>query len=109
METQEKYNLGNEKQEDYNKFTGRKLCQCQWDLYDPCICDFNPKDFGTIDGSFNGTIYRSFNGKLTFKNSGDIWIILSNNGSKIPLIVFRGAIKSNEFAEKLFKSFEVKE
>lgn len=70
---------------------------------------FNPSDFGTVDGSFNGTIYRSFDGKLTFKESNGLWVILANNGAKIPLVVFRGKIKSNEFARYLFDSFEVKQ
>ena len=70
---------------------------------------FNPSNFGTPDGSFNGTIYRSFDGKFTFKESNGIWVILASNGAKIPLVVFRGQIESDDFAEKLFKSFEVKE
>lgn len=70
---------------------------------------FNPSNFGTPDGSFNGTIYRSFDGKLTYKESNGLWVILSTNGILLPLLVFRGAIESNDFAEMLFKSFEVKE
>lgn len=85
---------------------------------------FNPSSFGTPDGSFNGTIYKTFDGKFTFKESNSLWVILASNGtgkvlvedgikyfvaSKMPEIVFRGAIESNAFAEKLFNSFEVKE
>ena len=84
---------------------------------------FNPEAFGMPESSFNGTIYRTFNGKLTFKESNGVWVILASNGagkvlvedgikyfvaSKMPEIVFREKIESNNFAEKLFKSFEVK-
>lgn len=65
---------------------------------------FNPSDFGKVDGSFNGSIYRSFDGKLTFKESNGLWVILANNGAKIPLVVFRGVIESNADAEIVFKS-----
>lgn len=87
---------------------------------------FNPSQFGAMDGSFNGTIYRSFNEKFTFKESNGVWVILKHDkikaqinmgeqgiksylADKMPEIVFRGKIESNAFAEKLFKSFEVKE
>lgn len=70
---------------------------------------FNPSQFGAMDGSFNGTIYRTFDRKFTYKESNGVWVILASNGAKIPLVVFRGQIESNAFAEKLFKSFEVKE
>lgn len=74
--------------------------------YNPNKIDkpFNPSDFGTPDGSFNGTIYRTFDGKFTYKESNGVWVILASNGSKIPLVVFRGKIESNFDATIIFKS-----
>lgn len=87
---------------------------------------FNPEAFGMPESSFNGTIYRTFDGKFTYKESNGVWVILKHDkikaqinmgeqgiksylADKMPEIVFRGKIESNAFAEKLFKSFEVKE
>jgi len=104
MEIQEKYDLGIEIMRAENAF--------------------NPEAFGMPESSFNGTIYRAFDGKFAYKESNGVWVILASNGtgkvlvedgikyfvaSKMPEIVFKGKIESNDFAEKLFKSFEVKE
>mgnify|MGYP003537987622 FL=1 len=101
-ETQEKYITNASSEIEYREYVDEINRQT---IEKP----FNPSQFGAMDGSFNGTIYRTFDGKLTYKESNGVWVILASNGAKIPLVVFRGQIESDDFAEKLFKSFEVKE
>jgi len=73
--------------------------------YPDIVQAFNPLEHGSIfDGSFNGTIYKSFCGKFTYKQSNNDWVICETSNTppkNIPR--FRGAIESNAFAEKLLR------